>query len=67
MDFFRSQDEEIALNAIKHAVKALRKRHLLEESAHAPALIALYKPLAYQVLPPPSVCIYAYVYVCMYV
>lgn len=43
-----SQDEEIALNAIKHAVKALRKRHLLEESAHAPALIALYKPLAYQ-------------------
>ncbi|GFS39867.1 transducin/WD40 repeat-like superfamily protein [Actinidia rufa] len=36
------------MNAIKHALKALRKRHLLEEGAHAPALIALSRPLASQ-------------------
>ncbi|XP_015882420.1 autophagy-related protein 16 isoform X2 [Ziziphus jujuba] len=42
-----SQDE-IARNAIKHALKALRKRHLLEEGAHAPAFIALSKPILSQ-------------------
>ncbi|XP_010250943.1 PREDICTED: autophagy-related protein 16-like [Nelumbo nucifera] len=40
--------DEIAKEAIKHAVKALRKRHLLEEGAHAPAIIALSKPFASQ-------------------
>ncbi|KAK7350671.1 hypothetical protein VNO77_09533 [Canavalia gladiata] len=30
--------EEIAYEAIKHALRALRKRHLNEEGAHAPAL-----------------------------
>lgn len=44
----RSQ-EEIAREAIKHALKALRKRHLLEEGAHAPAFIALARPIAHQV------------------
>lgn len=39
---------EIAMDAIKHALKALRKRHLLEEAAHSPAFIALSKPLAAQ-------------------
>ncbi|KAL3342773.1 hypothetical protein AABB24_026689 [Solanum stoloniferum] len=33
--------EEVAMEAIKHALKALRKRHLVEEGAHAPALAAL--------------------------
>uniref|UniRef100_A0A5B7AGS8 Uncharacterized protein n=1 Tax=Davidia involucrata TaxID=16924 RepID=A0A5B7AGS8_DAVIN len=42
-----SQDE-ISIEAIKHAVKALRKRHLLEEGAHAPAFIALSRPLVSQ-------------------
>lgn len=42
-----SQDE-VAVDAIKHALKALRKRHLLEEGAHAPAIVALSKPFIYQ-------------------
>lgn len=46
--FYRSEDE-IARKAIEHAVKALRKRHLVEEGAHAPAFIALQRPLANQV------------------
>lgn len=41
--------EEVAIEAIKHALKALRKRHLLEEGAHAPALAALNRPLVLQV------------------
>ncbi|KAM5571835.1 autophagy-related protein 16 [Rosa sericea] len=40
--------EEVARKAIKHALKALRKRHLLEEGAHAPAYIALANPIAHQ-------------------
>ncbi|KAF8399820.1 hypothetical protein HHK36_015692 [Tetracentron sinense] len=43
----RSPDE-IANEAIKHALKALRKRHLLEEGAHAPAFVALSRPFASQ-------------------
>ncbi|RVW27846.1 Autophagy-related protein 16 [Vitis vinifera] len=43
----KSQDE-VAVDAIKHALKALRKRHLLEEGAHAPAIVALSKPFIYQ-------------------
>ncbi|RAL38796.1 hypothetical protein DM860_013477 [Cuscuta australis] len=40
--------EEIALEAIKHALKSLRKRHLLEEGAHLPAFTALSRPLIHQ-------------------
>lgn len=47
----------MALGAIKHALKALRKRHLLEEAAHAPAIVALSKPFISQV---PSLCVNAY-------
>ncbi|GFZ11974.1 transducin/WD40 repeat-like superfamily protein [Actinidia rufa] len=47
MNLFRSQDE-IAMEAIKHALKALRKRHLIEEGAHGPAFIALSRPLVIQ-------------------
>ncbi|XAR67959.1 hypothetical protein NMG60_11002918 [Bertholletia excelsa] len=46
-DSINMSGDEIAMDAIKHALKALRKRHLLEEGAHAPAFIALSKPLAY--------------------
>lgn len=46
--FFRSEDE-IAMDAIKHALKALRKRHILEEGAHSPAFVALSRPLVVQV------------------
>ncbi|PSR95911.1 Autophagy-related protein, partial [Actinidia chinensis var. chinensis] len=42
-----SQDV-IAMEAIKHALKALRKRHLIEEGAHGPAFIALSRPLVLQ-------------------
>ncbi|KAE8668055.1 putative F-box and wd40 domain protein [Hibiscus syriacus] len=45
--FLRSQ-EELARDAIKHALKALKKRHLLEEGAHAPAYIALSRPIISQ-------------------
>ncbi|KAF6157532.1 hypothetical protein GIB67_004470, partial [Kingdonia uniflora] len=38
--------DELANAAIKHALKALRKRHFLEEGAHSPAIVALSKPLA---------------------
>ncbi|KAM7471232.1 hypothetical protein LguiA_009415 [Lonicera macranthoides] len=38
--------EEIAMGAIRHALKSLRKRHLLEEAAHAPAVTALSRPFA---------------------
>lgn len=44
----RSQ-EEIAREAIAHALKALRKRHLAEEVAHGPAINALSKPFINQV------------------
>ncbi|KAJ7945777.1 WD40 repeat [Quillaja saponaria] len=44
---FRSQNE-IANEAIRHALKSLRKRHLLEEGAHAPAFIALSRPIVSQ-------------------
>ncbi|KAK4568837.1 hypothetical protein RGQ29_004311 [Quercus rubra] len=40
--------EVIAREAIKHALKALRKRHMLEEGAHAPAFIAISGPIASQ-------------------
>ncbi|XP_038686425.1 autophagy-related protein 16 [Tripterygium wilfordii] len=40
--------EQIAREAIEHALKALRKRHLLEEGAHAPAYTALTKPILSQ-------------------
>jgi len=43
------QEEEAAIEAIKHAIKALRKRHLVEEGAHAPAITAISRPLVYQV------------------
>ncbi|XVF54598.1 hypothetical protein PTKIN_Ptkin05aG0194500 [Pterospermum kingtungense] len=40
--------EVVAREAIKHALKALKKRHLLEEGAHAPAYIALSRPIISQ-------------------
>lgn len=40
--------EEVAIEVIKHALKALRKRHLVEEGAHAPALAALNRPFVLQ-------------------
>ncbi|KAK4753007.1 hypothetical protein SAY87_021805 [Trapa incisa] len=40
--------EEAAKAAIKHALRALRKRHLLEEGAHAAALTALSRPFVAQ-------------------
>ncbi|URE41539.1 Autophagy protein 16 (ATG16) [Musa troglodytarum] len=40
--------EEIGTAAIKRAIRALRKRHLLEEGAHAPAINALSRPLVAQ-------------------
>ncbi|MBA0689385.1 hypothetical protein Goari_007116, partial [Gossypium aridum] len=40
--------EEVAKQAIKHALKALKKRHLVEEGAHAPAYIALSRPIISQ-------------------
>jgi len=43
--------EEIAVEAINHALRALRKRHLLEEAAHLPALTALSRPIIHQVPP----------------
>jgi autophagy-related protein 16 len=46
----RKSQEEIAIEAINHALKALRKRHLLEEAAHAPAILALSRPIISQVL-----------------
>jgi autophagy-related protein 16 len=36
------------MEAINDALRALRKRHLLEEGAHAPAISALSKPLISQ-------------------
>ncbi|XP_057534621.1 autophagy-related protein 16 isoform X2 [Amaranthus tricolor] len=44
----RLNEDEIAIAAIKHALKALRKRHLAEEAAHAPTIIAISRPLVYQ-------------------
>ncbi|KAE8717436.1 putative F-box and wd40 domain protein [Hibiscus syriacus] len=38
MSYLFRSPEELAREAIKHALKALKKRHLLEEGAHAPAL-----------------------------
>ncbi|URE41535.1 Autophagy protein 16 (ATG16) [Musa troglodytarum] len=43
-----SSSEEIGTAAIKRAIRALRKRHLLEEGAHAPAINALSRPLVAQ-------------------
>lgn len=40
---------EIANDSIKHALRALRQRHLLEEGAHAPAFLALSRPIITQV------------------
>ncbi|XP_077214652.1 transducin/WD40 repeat-like superfamily protein [Tasmannia lanceolata] len=40
--------EENAKIAIKHVLKALRKRHLIEEGAHSPAFAALLRPIASQ-------------------
>ncbi|KAK4794401.1 hypothetical protein SAY86_012395 [Trapa natans] len=41
-------NEEAAKAAIKHALRALRKRHLLEEGAHGAALAALSRPYVSQ-------------------
>ncbi|KAG5091450.1 hypothetical protein JHK82_050228 [Glycine max] len=40
--------EEIASEATKHDLKALKKRHLLEEAAHAPVVLALSRPIVSQ-------------------
>ncbi|KAL5998271.1 hypothetical protein ACLOJK_009210 [Asimina triloba] len=40
--------EEQAKAAIEHALRALRKRHRLEEGAHGPAYAALSRPIASQ-------------------
>lgn len=40
---------DAAMEAIKHALRALRKRHLVEEGAHSPAIIALSRPIVSQV------------------
>ncbi|TYI12522.1 hypothetical protein ES332_A09G283600v1 [Gossypium tomentosum] len=40
--------EVLAREAINHAFKALKKRHLIEEGAHAPAYIALSRPIISQ-------------------
>ncbi|CAL9066148.1 unnamed protein product [Musa banksii] len=40
--------DEVGRAAIKRAIRALRKRHLLEEGAHAPAIKALSRPLVAQ-------------------
>lgn len=54
------------MDAIKHALKALRKRHVLEEGAHSPAFIALSRPLVAQVrLMYIYTSIYVRTYVCM--
>ncbi|PIA30331.1 hypothetical protein AQUCO_05600041v1 [Aquilegia coerulea] len=44
----KGSPDELANAAINHALKALRKRHLLEEGAHSPAITALSKPLITQ-------------------
>lgn len=44
----QASQEEKARDAIRHALKALRKRHLVEEGAHAPAFIALSRPIISQ-------------------
>lgn len=41
-------EDEVSINAIKHAMKALRKRHLVEEGAHSPAFIAISRPILSQ-------------------
>jgi len=41
--------EQVAIDAINYAMKALKKRHLLEEGAHAPAFLALSRPIVSQV------------------
>lgn len=38
------------MEAIKHALRALRKRRLVEEGAHSPAFIALSRPIVSQVV-----------------
>nr|GEU51383.1 hypothetical protein [Tanacetum cinerariifolium] len=38
----RYGDDETAIKAIKHAIRALRKRHMVEEGAHAPAFAAIF-------------------------
>ncbi|XP_048136057.1 autophagy-related protein 16 isoform X1 [Rhodamnia argentea] len=43
----RSQ-EEVAIAAIRHALRALRRRHLVEEGAHGPAIAALSSPILSQ-------------------
>ncbi|KAJ0972810.1 hypothetical protein J5N97_020769 [Dioscorea zingiberensis] len=45
---FSRRDPEIGRAAIKHAIKALRKRHALEEGAHSAAILALSRPFAVQ-------------------
>ncbi|XP_074331127.1 autophagy-related protein 16-like [Apium graveolens] len=41
-------EEEVAVDAIKDALRALRKRHLVEEGAHGPAFDALSRPFVSQ-------------------
>ncbi|KAK8323165.1 hypothetical protein V6Z12_A12G215100 [Gossypium hirsutum] len=48
LDGWLKWQEEVAKQAIKHALKALKKRHLVEEGAHAPAYIALSRPIISQ-------------------
>ncbi|XP_042472863.1 autophagy-related protein 16-like [Zingiber officinale] len=46
--FSDMNSEEIGKAAIRCAIQALRKRHLAEEGAHAPAINALSRPLVAQ-------------------
>lgn len=49
--YLRIGEEEVAIDAIKHALRALRNRHLVEEGAHGPASVALSRPFISQVDP----------------
>lgn len=50
-------NEEIANEAIKRALRSLRKRHLSEEGAHASAFAALSRPIVSQV---PFICFFRF-------
>lgn len=47
--YVRLGEEEVAIDAIKHALRALRNRQLVEEGAHGPAFVALSRPFISQV------------------
>ena len=59
-------EAEAGKAAIRRALRSLRRRHLVEEGAHRPAIEALTRPFAAHVIPTSTPSLILQVYLCLF-